>query len=80
MPNVTAPHSPYQAPQEYLDKYKDIADQSPRKVADLQKRAEALARESAKSLFLVNAFEALSRGAKGAPALPNEDACFTQGD
>jgi hypothetical protein len=46
----------------------------------LQKRIEELARESAKSLFLVDAFSATWGAAHGAPSLPNEDAFFNQHD
>jgi arylsulfatase A-like enzyme len=56
------------------------ADQNPQIVAELQKRIEQLARESAKSLFMIDAFGAVRAGAHGAPALPNEEAYFTQGD
>jgi arylsulfatase A-like enzyme len=58
----------------------NLADKNPQKVAELQKRIEELARESAKSLFLVDAFKAVTSAAHGAPALPNEDGYFTQGD
>lgn len=58
----------------------NLADKNPQKVAELQKRIEQLAKESAKSLFLVNAFEAVKGVSYGAPALPTEDAYFTQGD
>jgi len=58
----------------------NLADKNPQKVAELQKRIEELARESAKSLFLVDAFKAVTSAAHGAPALPSEDAYFTQGD
>jgi arylsulfatase A-like enzyme len=58
----------------------NLADKNPTKVAELQKRIEQLAKESAKSLFLVDAFAAVKGAAHGAPALPNEDAFFTQGD
>ena len=58
----------------------NLADKNPQKVAELQKRIEELARESAKSLFLVDAFKAVTSSAHGAPALPNEEAYFTQGD
>jgi arylsulfatase A-like enzyme len=58
----------------------NLADRNPEIVAKLQKRIEELARESAKSLFLVDAFTAVKASAHGAPALPNEDAFFTQGD
>jgi hypothetical protein len=46
----------------------------------LQSRIEQLAKESAKSLFLVDAFAAVKESAHGPPSLPNEDAYFTQGD
>jgi arylsulfatase B len=58
----------------------NLADKNPQKVAELQKRIEELARESAKSLFLMDAFKAVTSAAHGAPALPNEDGYFTQGD
>ena len=58
----------------------NLADKNPQKVAELQKRAEELAKESAKSLFLVEAFKAVKGMAHGAPALPGEDAYFVQGD
>jgi hypothetical protein len=57
-----------------------LADQHPQIVAELQKRIEGLARESAKPLFLVDAFGSIKAGAHGPPALPNEDRYFTQGD
>jgi arylsulfatase A-like enzyme len=58
----------------------NVADKNPARVAELQKRIEQLAKESAKSLFLVDAFATVKGTAHGAPALPNEDAFFTQGD
>jgi arylsulfatase A-like enzyme len=58
----------------------NLTDKNPQKVAELQKRIEELARESAKPLFLVDAFKAVTSAAHGAPALPNEDAYFMQGD
>lgn len=58
----------------------NLADKYPQKVAELQQRVEVLARESAKSLFLVEAFDAVSRGSKGAPVLPTDEAFFMQGD
>jgi arylsulfatase B len=48
----------------------NLADKNPEIVAKLQKRIEELARESAKSLFLVDAFTAVKASAHGAPALP----------
>jgi arylsulfatase A-like enzyme len=58
----------------------NVADKNPEIVARLQKRIEGLARESAKPLFLVDAFSAVKGAAHGAPALPNDDAYFVQGD
>jgi arylsulfatase A-like enzyme len=58
----------------------NLADKNPQKVAELQKRIEELAHQSAKSLFLVDAFAAVKGSAHGAPALPTEDGFFTQGD
>jgi arylsulfatase A-like enzyme len=58
----------------------NLANSNPLKVAELQKRIEQLAKESAKSLFLVDVFAAIKAGAHGAPSLPNEEAYFTQGD
>ena len=58
----------------------NLADSNPQKVVDLQKRIGVLAKESAKSLFMEQAFRAVAGTAKGAPALPTEDGFFTQGD
>ena len=58
----------------------NLADKNPQRVVELQKRVEELARESAKSLFLVHAFEAVKGFSYGAPSLPNEEGYFTQGD
>jgi arylsulfatase A-like enzyme len=58
----------------------NLADKNPQKVAELQKRIEQLSKESAKSLFLLHAFEAVKGSAHGPPALPTDDAYFTQGD
>jgi arylsulfatase A-like enzyme len=58
----------------------NLAEKNSAKVAELQKRIETLAKESAKSLFLVDAFGAVKGAAHGAPALPTEEAFFTQGD
>jgi len=69
----------YDIPQDPSEKT-NLANSNPQKVADLQKRIEQLAKESAKSLFLVDAFAAVKGMAHGAPSLPNEDAFFTQGD
>ena len=58
----------------------NLADQNPQMVAQLQKRIEELARESAKSLFLMDAYASAWGAAHGAPSLPNEDAFFNQHD
>lgn len=58
----------------------NLADKNPQKVAELQKRIEELAKESAKSLFLVDAFQAVKGAAHGAPALPTDAAFFERGD
>ncbi len=58
----------------------NVAEKNPDKVAALQKRIEQLSKESAKSLFLLQSFEQVKGSARGAPALPSEDAYFTQGD
>lgn len=58
----------------------NLADKNPQKVAELQKRIEELAKQSAKSLFLVDAFQAVKGAAHGAPALPTDAAFFEQGD
>lgn len=69
----------YDIPQDPSEKT-NLADKNPAKVAELQQRIEQLARESAKSLFLVDAFGAVKRTSHGPPTLPNEDAYFTSGD
>ena len=56
----------------------NVAESQPEIVAQLQRRAEELARESAKSMFLVDALGAVKAGAHGPPSLPSEDAFFTQ--
>jgi hypothetical protein len=48
-------------------------------VAELQKRIEQLANESAKSLFMVDAFAAIKGSADGPPALPTDENYFTRG-
>jgi len=58
----------------------NVADKNPQKVTELQRRIEQLAKESAKSLFLLTTSEAVKGSAHGAPALPNEEAYFTRGD
>ena len=69
----------YNIPQDPSEK-NNLADKNPEIVARLQKRIEALARESAKSLFLLDAFSAVKGAAYGRPSLPDEEAYFTQGD
>ena len=59
----------------------NLADKNPQKVAELQKRIEELAKESAKPLFLVETLRTVKdQMAKVPPALPNEDAYFAQHD
>jgi arylsulfatase A-like enzyme len=58
----------------------DLAAQHPEKVAELQKRIEELARESAKPLFLLETFRGIKKQMSVPPALPTDDAYFTQGD
>lgn len=69
----------YNIPQDPSEKT-NLADSNPAKVAELQKRIEQLAKESAKSLFLLDAFGAVKGAAHGPPSLPNEDAYFVRGD
>jgi len=58
----------------------NLAAKQPQKVIELQNRIEELARESARSLFLLDAFGAVKGATHGAPALPNEDAFYTRHD
>jgi arylsulfatase A-like enzyme len=58
----------------------DVAAANPAKVAELQKRIEELAKQSAKSMFLVEQFQALLKGLHRPPALPNEDAFYEADD
>ena len=69
----------YNIPQDPSEKT-NLADSNPAKVAELQKRIEQLAKESAKSLFLLDAFGTVKGAAHGPPSLPNEDAYFVRGD
>jgi len=70
----------YNIPQDPSEKKTNLAESNPQKVRELQSRIEQLARESAKSLFLADAFAAVKGVAHGPPSLPNEEAFFTQGD
>lgn len=58
----------------------NLADKHRQKIAELQKRVEALTKENAKSLFLVDAFAAVKSSAHGEPALPSDESFFTQFD
>jgi arylsulfatase A-like enzyme len=51
----------------------NLAAEHPEKVAVLQQRLEALSREAAKPLFLVDQFKALQKGLHGEPILPIDD-------
>ena len=50
----------------------NLADKNPQIVASLQKRIEEFARESAKPLFLVDAFSAAWGAGHGEPSLPTK--------
>jgi arylsulfatase A-like enzyme len=69
----------YNIPQDPSEKT-NLADSNPSKVAELQKRIEQLAGESAKPLFMIDAFAAVKGSAHGPPSLPNDESYFTQGD
>jgi arylsulfatase A-like enzyme len=51
----------------------NLAAQHPEKVAALQQRLEALAKESAKPLFLVDQFKVIMKGMHGEPILPTDE-------
>jgi arylsulfatase A-like enzyme len=53
---------------------KNVAAEHPDTVAALQKRLEALARESQKPLFLVDQFKVITKNMNGEPILPTDDA------
>ncbi len=53
---------------------KNLAAQHPDTVAALQRRLEALAKESAKPLFLVDQFKVVMTNMNGEPILPTDDA------
>jgi arylsulfatase A-like enzyme len=54
----------------------NLATTNPDKVLELQRRIEALAKESAKSLWLEAQFKAMQPGLHGPPVMPNEDAYY----
>ncbi len=51
----------------------NLAGRHPDKVAELRGRIEALAKESAKPLFLIDQFKAVMKGMRGEPILPIEE-------
>jgi arylsulfatase A-like enzyme len=51
----------------------NLAAQNPDKIATLQQRLDALAKESAKPLFLVDQFKVVMKNMNGEPILPTED-------
>jgi arylsulfatase B len=51
----------------------DLADTHPQKVAELQQRIEALAREAAQPLFLIDALGATKHVLFGSVATPDEE-------
>jgi arylsulfatase A-like enzyme len=56
----------------------NVAAEHPDKVAELQKRIEQLAKDSAKPLFLVEQLKATQQRLQGEPELPGEDAYYQQ--
>jgi arylsulfatase A-like enzyme len=57
----------------------NLAAANPDKVAALQKRIDALAKESVKPLFLVDQFKVVTKGMQGEPVLPTDEE-FNEGD
>jgi arylsulfatase A-like enzyme len=53
---------------------KNVAADHPDTVAALQKRAEALSKEAARPLFLVDQFKVITKNMNGEPVLPTDDA------
>jgi arylsulfatase B len=51
----------------------NVAAKYPEKVAALQQRIEALARESVKPLFLADQFKVITKNMQGEPVLPTDD-------
>jgi arylsulfatase A-like enzyme len=51
----------------------DLAAQHPEKVATLQQRLNALAKDSAKPLFLIDQFKVVIKGMHGEPILPTDE-------
>ena len=51
----------------------NLAAANPDKVAALQQRLNALAKESAKPLFLVDQFKVVKKNMKGEPILPTDE-------
>jgi arylsulfatase A-like enzyme len=54
----------------------DVAAQHPDKVAELQKRIQEIAKQSAKPLFLVDTMKSYKSKPAAPPALPDDDAYF----
>jgi len=57
----------------------NLATANPDKVAAFQQRMDALAKEAAKPLFLVDQFKVIMTNAKGEPVMPTDEA-FGEGD
>ncbi len=51
----------------------NLAAQHPEKVAQMQRRIDELSRQSAKPLFLIDQFKALTKGLHGEPLLPTDE-------
>lgn len=58
---------------------KNLADSNPKKVAKLQRRANDLAHEAAKPLFMIEQMKVVMKNMQGEPVLPGEDG-FDSGD
>lgn len=73
-----APHTPYQAPKEYIAKYSDIADQTRRTYAAKRARRETAGRESARPLALLWIMQTAMKSA--IPLLPTDEGFYTDSD
>ena len=51
----------------------NLASSQPEKVRDMQQRLEALSKESAKPLFLVDQFKVVTKNMQGEPVLPTDE-------
>lgn len=51
----------------------NLADSQPKRVAEMQKRLDSLAKEAAKPLFLVDQFKVIMKNMSGEPLMPGDD-------